>query len=490
MPPLAPNPVNNLWPHDPYHQDLWSRSLWFERFADPRLRDDTYNTPRREFFEQGIKLKAVRAHSRAWLQFLRQELALPWNDLRFAQLQARLLVNAGGGVMQNAGLALDRFSGQPFVPGAAVKGCARRSAIQELHALGAGWLPPEGTPETDSQRHERIQECAALLANIVRVFGWTEQEWNRRDDYRPERRDDESDAAFQKRWETAWRKKRSDFAWACGNGLWEPVRTEVATRLAMQMGIPQHPDHPFWRRVRNHAGLGRFLPAYPVDVTLGEPASTPEVGKLELDLLASHHRRYHEGDPHYDKAPDTEDPNLVFFPTVAAGHVFVFAVLVEDGALVKTARDWLMQGLEIFGLGAKTSSGYGWFLEVSQCAAALLARQEELAPWRKRAEHFTDLLETEKEREALAFAAATGIWQELKKERIAGHLRNYLLPREAALDDTMPQWLPKALHFGALEVEEQQQLAYDVIEYDAALRRAQPHFPNLLNPLLACLDTL
>jgi CRISPR/Cas system CMR subunit Cmr6 (Cas7 group RAMP superfamily) len=45
-----------------------------------------------------------------------------------------------------------------------------------------------------------------------------------------------------------------------------------------------------------------------------------------------------------------------------------------NASLLEKASDWLSQGLEVFGLGAKTNAGYGWFTclnmqEVEEMAA-------------------------------------------------------------------------------------------------------------------------
>ncbi len=73
-------------------------------------------------------------------------------------------------------------------------------------------------------------------------------------------------------------------------------------------------------------------------------------------------------------ALDIEEPNPVVFPAVAPGAVFAFAVLPLRGEreslsqapkkLHEIALEQLRQGLEAFGLGAKTSAGYGWFKEI------------------------------------------------------------------------------------------------------------------------------
>jgi CRISPR-associated protein Cmr6 len=45
-----------------------------------------------------------------------------------ARLQARMVVNHAVGVVKTAGLALDRFTGLPYIPGSALKGLARAGA--------------------------------------------------------------------------------------------------------------------------------------------------------------------------------------------------------------------------------------------------------------------------------------------------------------------------------------------------------------------------
>lgn len=54
-----------------------------------------------------------------------------------ATLGGRLLVNLAGGVVENAGVNLDRCFGLPFIPGSAVKGVARAQALWEIHEAPA-----------------------------------------------------------------------------------------------------------------------------------------------------------------------------------------------------------------------------------------------------------------------------------------------------------------------------------------------------------------
>jgi CRISPR type III-B/RAMP module RAMP protein Cmr6 len=83
-----------------------------------------------------------------------------------ATLGARLLVNLAGGVIENAGIALDRCFGLPFIPGSAVKGIARAQALWEIH-------------DAHGEDKERLLRLAMRLfgygANDIKPmgdFGW------------------------------------------------------------------------------------------------------------------------------------------------------------------------------------------------------------------------------------------------------------------------------------------------------------------------------
>lgn len=313
-----------------------SRSLILDRLANPALEKDD----RRDFFLNTFMKSAVRDRIPAWQSFLRSELGMSLENILFAQLKSRLMVNMAGGVMENAGLCLDRF-GVPYIPGSAGKGCARRMAVQIL--LEA------------REANEPTDKLVPLLADIALVFGWGEQDWRLMSDLKPRRT--ETDEQFQKRWE----QERSDFAYACGDALWPQIREVVRKRLCADLKCKEFPSH--------FAGSVSFLPAYPDQL----PAND-----LELDVLTCHHPKYYRGDADMPVALDTEEPNPVVFPAVSPGKgteqdrcVFSLVVLPlrsEHNCLSRSATklhaltsEWLRKGLETFGLGAKTAAGYGWF---------------------------------------------------------------------------------------------------------------------------------
>ena len=297
-----------------------SRSLFMDRFAKPDAKEED----RKKWFEQLISKTPVR--------IVRQAITSTGGRTPvYGQLQSRLMVNMAGGVMENAGLCLDRF-GLPYIPGSALKGCARRMAIQLLVEA------------------ESIQAKSDLLSQIALAFGWGVQDWS----------SEQKEGRF-----------KSDFAYAAGPDFWPAVSTAARKRLP-------NADH--------FAGAVSFLPANVADVSGAElPLRPPSLGALELDVVTCHHPDYYQGNMKRLVATDDEDPNPVLFPTVAAGHVLAFSVLPLRNctdALLEQAHKWLADGLTIFGLGAKTAAGYGWF----DCSEAVQAAVKQAIEKREKQE--------------------------------------------------------------------------------------------------------
>lgn len=368
MPTLMPKDTAEVL--GPNAAECDSRSLLLDRFCDPAAKEDQ----RKVVFTRAFAKPAYRAKATAWARWLASlsHPSLTTTDLH-AQLQSRLMVNMAGGVMENAGLCLDRF-GLPYIPGSAVKGCARRTALGALREWCETGSQPTEPDNVFTAACAPFATPAEMLAAIARVFGWCEQDWSERSD-------------------------QSDFFWACADQHRE-IRKAVADDLAAHFHWPiedRHRDTP-WKSLPNFAGSVAFLPAYPVDIgkpgkVEGLPLPVPELGKLELDVVTCHHRNYYNepvepkgvshSDPRWQRwkqehdrwerewgtAPDTEEPNPVVFPAVAPGHVFTFALAklrnCSDSDL-QSARTWLAVGLQTFGLGAKTNTGYGWFVIVTK----------------------------------------------------------------------------------------------------------------------------
>lgn len=339
-----------------------SRSLLLERYANPELKEED----RRNFFLGAIGGEVCRERARMWRHFTSTQFKAVTVERLFAQLQSRLLINTAGGVMENAGLCLDRF-GVPFIPGSAVKGCARRSALETLRDR--------------ANDGESASAIAASLAQIALIFGWGEVEWM------AGRKNGPSAPLF------------SDFEFACGEGgSWLKVRELAAALLLDKLQVQErvHSREP-WKNLPHFGGLVSFLPGYPLelDTNISLVSKVPEFAQLELDVLTCHYPKYYggtktrSGELEMPVALDTDKPNPVCFPAVASGHVFSFTLLrsrsreivqpdnISPKAVAPSpesmARKFLLEGLQTFGIGAKTGAGYGWFVDVTD---AILGLQE------------------------------------------------------------------------------------------------------------------
>lgn len=120
-----------------------------------------------EYKQKAVAAIAVsdseRAYCRHWQQWVQ---SLPSKNARrvTATLQTPMLLNLSGGILENAGIALEFSCGVPIIPGSAVKGSARRYAMALL---------------AESHGQERIE----LLARIIKVFGSVEADFMKGGDF-------------------------------------------------------------------------------------------------------------------------------------------------------------------------------------------------------------------------------------------------------------------------------------------------------------------
>jgi CRISPR/Cas system CMR subunit Cmr6 (Cas7 group RAMP superfamily) len=87
--------------------------------------------------------------------------------------------------------------------------------------------------------------------------------------------------------------------------------------------------------------------------------------KIDLDIMNAHYPDYYGG----EKLPtNTQDPNPVTFLTMR-NTTFMFALALRrprDIADMEMARTWLQNALEKYGVGGKTSAGYGFLTPIPQ----------------------------------------------------------------------------------------------------------------------------
>lgn len=165
--------------------------------------------------------RVANENARAFLKDLQQ--SRPDRIVTFeATLAARLMVNMAGGVIENAGICLDRCFGLPFIPGSAVKGIARAQAL---------WEVKEAKPD-DKLR---------LLRLALALFGYGKQDVTGKGDW-------VWAAGKNLAQEVAASLKADEFK---GCACFLPAYPTTPPMLVVDMVNPHYPD--YYRGKRPHA---------------------------------------------------------------------------------------------------------------------------------------------------------------------------------------------------------------------------------------------
>ena len=134
----------------------------------------------------------------------------------------------------------------------------------------------------------------------------------------------------------------------------EDKKLEIAKKIAEVFGYP----------TGDKDGLDEFLKPHVKECsgTVCFMAAEP-VGKAPLvtDIVTCHHADYYKNG---GVALDNEEPNPQPFPTVESGAKFQFQIVPLRNCSLDTlnwAKQWLISAITVYGIGAKTAAGYGWF---------------------------------------------------------------------------------------------------------------------------------
>ncbi|GAB4246423.1 MAG: type III-B CRISPR module RAMP protein Cmr6 [Acidobacteriota bacterium] len=110
-------------------------AIWRDRAEhEERSEREAEQRARQSFLDALVRRRLPATASEARRRWF-ESLALdPRAAVVVARLQGRLIVNQAASVLENAGLALDRTFGVPYIPGSAVKGVTRAWAVSEARA--------------------------------------------------------------------------------------------------------------------------------------------------------------------------------------------------------------------------------------------------------------------------------------------------------------------------------------------------------------------
>ncbi len=128
-------------------------------------------------------------------------------------------------------------------------------------------------------------------------------------------------------------------------------------------------DHEDIKRIfgtQEKAGTVIFFDAMPLNGN----------ARFELDIMNPHYPDYYQTLQQDKPKPPTNDQSPIPIPFITvANTTFAFAVAAvnsrhtNDVALV---REWLQEALEKYGVGGKTSAGYGYFRDVQNIESLLM----------------------------------------------------------------------------------------------------------------------
>ena len=135
------------------------------------------------------------------------------------------------------------------------------------------------------------------------------------------------------------------------------VKKENARILNMSLGEIEDECKPEdFRSVfgtENLRGEVIFFDALLLELTVdGKPI-------LELDVMTPHYGDYYTDEKGEVPPADYLTPNPVMFLTIRRGTRFRFYLVSKSENLLTEVKSWLKEALREFGIGAKTSAGYG-----------------------------------------------------------------------------------------------------------------------------------
>lgn len=259
------------------------------------------------------------------------------------RLRTRTVIGIGLPNQLETGFLLHPLYGVPYLPGSALKGVAQ-SYLLRAYAGEAGvphlsrpqfgeWQAGNKQDPTPLERFERL-----LLTPTSDESGWQwqlnglEATLGRLVERSP--RLGECVEIFRK-----WRG--------------QPAARERAQAYRTLFGAPPLSAPPSGRPAQR--GRVVFFDALPDRGSRGNWRL-----EIEVDVLTPHYMPYYQADPPVPPG-DYFDPVPVPFLVIARGSAFRIAVLAGNQATAELALQVVRRALSEWGIGAKTSSGYGRF---------------------------------------------------------------------------------------------------------------------------------
>lgn len=300
--------------------------LWLDRFlpVNSQTWELTQDAKRRKRIMQLAQQSYLQDYLREYVDALKQrhEAMLQWFERQgfvVKRIKAkpvwRFVVGLGAAHVLETSITLHRLFGLPIIPGSALKGVARAYALFELaQQLGVPILSPaEATKMEANKKPTPLAEFEALLLNL-------------------------EDENQQSKLYNQLLKNQS-----------LPQDAQIRSLSLEKLREKCRPFVEVFGTTKRAGGV-IFLDAI--------PTKTP---KFQLDIMNPHYPNYYRTKGETPPA-DWESPNPVFFLAVSdTPYLFAIAARTESDDLLGLAEKWLKRALSELGVGAKTSSDYGYW---------------------------------------------------------------------------------------------------------------------------------
>lgn len=303
--------------------------------------------------------------------------------------QWRLLVGYGVNPTLESGIMLHHLYGFPCIPGTEVKGLLHHVAEMQLMEKNYGtpeqkWQALEEIPRiTKTLLTEGLATLLAFLTDLRRIralFGSIHLEQGKRKIKDPETQ----------------REREIPTGPETPKSLLEPLYIKLKSAEAARASEPWKGIYAVLQELfdSHTGGVLRFYDAIP-----GED----QTNLLELDVLTPHYPDYYKDEDGKISPSDDQSPNPVLFLAVRPGIKFHFYYRSElarisrfnddeakaikqvlgEGAeaeekINREVESWLKTALSEWGIGAKTTAGYGYFSENLPTPPTFSAREAQM----------------------------------------------------------------------------------------------------------------
>jgi CRISPR-associated protein Cmr6 len=124
-----------------YNNRIENPSLLFEKFLLHRDHGADLTRQKEEALARLVGCTLSSAYRSRTSEFVRLvKKTYPESRMLYGTLKSRMAINLGDGLLENAGIALDRLIGSPYIPASAFKGCCHHTAYWMVKR---GELDPE-----------------------------------------------------------------------------------------------------------------------------------------------------------------------------------------------------------------------------------------------------------------------------------------------------------------------------------------------------------